>query len=124
MLSKELKREVKVVSVGTAILCLIMYGVFAALGKYGVDTIIGTVIGYFLCTGNFFLLALSVQKAVNKGEESYAKKSMAISQAVRFLLIFAVGFIGFKLPIINGYAVVIPLIFTRLVIMFTGAKNK
>ncbi len=124
MISNDLKREVKVVAIGTAILCLIMYGVFAAFGYYGLDVALGTLVGYLLCTGNFLLLALSVQKAVDSEDPNAAKKYMGISQAVRFALIFAVGLIGFKLPIFNGYAVLIPLVFTRLVIMFTGTKGR
>ena len=89
MLSKEIKREVKVVAIGTAVMCLIMYGVFAAMGYYGLDTILGTLIGWALCTGNFFLLALSVQKAVGPGDAKHAKKVMGTSQAIRFLIIFA-----------------------------------
>lgn len=124
MLSNELKREIKVVSIGTAILCLVMYGVFAAFGHYGLPVILGTVLGYILCTGNFVLLAISVQKAVDSEDPKTAKKYMGISQTVRFALIFAVGLIGFKLPVLNGYAVLIPLVFTRMVIMFTGTRSK
>ena len=101
-----------------------MYGAFAAFGYYGLPEILGTVLGYLLCTGNFVLLAISVQKAVDSEDPKAAKKYMGISQTIRFALIFAVGLIGFKLPVFNGYAVLVPLVFTRMVIMFTGTKSK
>lgn len=119
MFPAELKREIKIMIIGAAVLCIIMYGVFAAFGHYGLDVILGTVLGYIVCTGNYLLLAVTVQKAVDTEDKKRANTMLSASHTVRFILIILIEIIAFKLPGINGIAAVIPLLFPRIVLMFT-----
>jgi len=101
--------------------------------------------------GNFFLLALSVQKAAEKmngvqlpsyeeaeaqlqeGEElsapdapelQQAKRSMQASYSARLFLLAIVGILGLTLSCFHAVATVVPFLFPRIVIFFYGMCNK
>ncbi len=118
MFPADLKKEIIIMIIGAAILCVIMYGAFAAFGHYGLDVVLGTILGYIVCTGNYLLLAVTVQKAVDTQDKKRANVLLSVSHTVRFILIIVIEIIAFKLPGINGIAAVIPLLFPRIVLLF------
>jgi hypothetical protein len=61
-------------------------------------------------------LGLSVQIAADS-KPNKAQGALGLSYAVRFLLTGIVVYIGIKLPVFNYVAVVIPLVFPRIVIL-------
>ena len=72
---------------------------------------------------NFFLMGLSVQKALDKDEKD-AKTAMRLSQVYRTLLLFVALVVGIVLPVFNNWAVVIPIFFPRIAIMFRPVFDK
>ena len=73
---------------------------------------------------NFFLMGLTVQKALNKDEKE-AAAMMKFSQTYRLLLIAAAAGVGALVPVFNVFAVIIPLFFPRIAIAirpFVGIK--
>ena len=57
--------ETKKVAAGTAVMTALMIAVFLILRKFDFSVLLGAVIGSLAAIGNFFLMALSVQKAAD-----------------------------------------------------------
>jgi hypothetical protein len=72
---------------------------------------------------NFFLMGLSVQKAVEK-EEKDAKKIMRISQTYRTLFLFVIAAIGVYFSVFNTIAALVPLFFPRIAIALRPLFSK
>lgn len=110
------KRETRFIAVWVGLLSLILQAVFLVIGKWDISVLLGNLLGGLLAVLNFFLLGLTVQKAVKK-EEKQAKNIMSISQTLRSVMQFGVAAVGVLLPIFNTWAVLIPLFFPRIAIM-------
>ena len=113
-IDKTVQKETVCVVIGELIMTALMIAVYLIIGKFELDVLISAFIGASISILNFFVLGLTVQKAVNMEDENNRKNLMKISQSMRFLLI-AVLIIVFcavcKLPLIP---MVIPLFFTRI----------
>ena len=122
------KKETGYIAVWVILLSLIMEAVFLIIGKWDLSVLFGNLAGAVIAIGNFFLLALTatrtMEKALAKGkpEEAVARvKSLATVRLVGCALLCAL-FIGvFKT---NIYATVIPLLFPRIGILFWPKFNK
>ena len=92
-----------------------MEAVFLIIGKWSLPVLLGNLLGGCMAVLNFFLLGLTVQKAVTK-EEKEAKDAMKVSQSLRMLMLFATAALGALLPVFNIFATLIPLLFPRIAI--------
>ncbi len=101
--------------VGTVVLILsvLMEAVFLIIGKWDYTVLLGNILGIIAAVGNFFLMGLSVQNALDK-EERDAKNTMKLSQTLRLLMLVAVCAVGYFIPVFNILAVVITLLFPRI----------
>ena len=76
---------------------------------------------------NFYLMGISVQKALN-GERHNAMKIIKSSQKARTGMLFLAVTIGVVSPCFNPFVVVIPLFFTRIAInirpLFESRRTK
>lgn len=102
---------------------VVMQSVFLIIGKWDITILLGGILGFIASVGNFFLMGLSVQSAVNKDEKD-AKTTMKLSQSLRLLLLFVIAVIGYVVPVFNIIAVIIPYIFPRLAIALTPLLRK
>lgn len=145
------KTETKRIAVGSVFLSALMLIVFGILGKFDLTVLLGAALGTFAAVGNFFLLALSVQKAAEKMNGSplpsyeeaetqkenandeltadtpeirQAKRQMRASYSGRLMLLALVGILGLALPCFHAVATVIPFLFPRIVIFIYGVTNK
>ena len=113
-IDKTVQKETVCVVIGELIMTALMVAVYLIIGKFELDVLISALIGASISILNFFMLGLTVQKAVTMEDENNRKNLMKISQSMRFLLI-AVLIVVFcavcKLPPIP---MVIPLFFTRI----------
>jgi ATP synthase I chain. len=124
-LSAEVKKNIVCVSGISLSLSLIMVGVFALLGQFTLVILWSALYGCFFACFNFYLLAITVTKAM--GREEKGKAMASISYTVRSLMmllggIFAVAYLAY-----NPIAVVIPYIFPRIsinIIQITMAKKE
>jgi len=147
-LQETVKRETLRVAAGTAVLTVLMVAVFLLLGFFDWSVLLGAVYGCFFAALNFFLMALSVQKAAEsmngvqlppeeetaEGEEAAekplspqaqdAKKKMQLSYHLRMLMLIAAAGIGVAAPCFHPVAALVPLLFPRLVIMVIGFVQK
>ena len=108
-------RETGYVLAWTAVLSALLQTVFLVIGRWDVTVLLGNVLGGTLNVLNFFLMGLWVQKALGQ-DEKQAKKTVRMSQSLRFLMLLVVALWGVVLPCFNTWTVVIPLLFTRVAI--------
>jgi hypothetical protein len=118
-------KETGFVALVSLILSVFMQSVFLALdywfpSVWDYSVILGNLLGYIASVGNFFLMCLTVVKAVNK-EPKDASNLMRLSQSLRILMLFAVALIAFlidlKVGCFNIIALVIPYFFPRIAVI-------
>lgn len=110
-------RETKYIALWVLLLSVLMQSVFLIIGRWDVSVLLGNLLSAVLDIGNFFLLGLTVQSAVDK-EEKEAKSLMKLSQSLRMILIFAGLAVGVALPIFHTWACLIPIVFVRVALLF------
>ena len=71
---KTVKKETLYIAALSGVLSLLMQAVFLVIGQWHFSVFLGNLWGYAAAVGNFFLMGLTVQKAVLKDEEE-AKKT-------------------------------------------------
>ena len=140
--------ETKKIALGAGVLTVLMIGVFLILGRFDYTVLLGAALGYIAAVGNFFLMALAVQRAADsmpalppreeeKEEEAESEKDLPLSEeakqagkrvqrsyAFRLLLIAMIAFIAVKAPIFHSVAALLPLLFPRLVISIMALLQK
>ena len=128
MLSPEMKKQLReilgfVIALGFVQLC-----VFFILGRTMAEVpflkaLAGTAAGCAVAMLNMLLLAIGIEKAVDKGEKA-AQAAMSGGYMLRLAVIAVYVFAAIKLPgIFNVWAAIIPLTFTRIAIMIINLKN-
>ena len=113
------KKETIYIAAWCAIFSVLMQAVFLIIGKWHIYVVFGNLLGIFTAVSNFFLMGLSVQKAVTK-EPDDAKKLIKASHGLRNLFIIIMAVIGIVVPFFNSYAAIIPLFFPRISILIRG----
>ncbi len=120
---KTVLKETKYIAAVTVILSVLLQAVFFIIQKWNYTVLLGNVLGVIAAVGNFFLMGLTVQRAV-KLEEKEAKKLMKSSQALRNFGLFVIGMIGVLLSVFNTVAVLVPLFFPRFAILLKPFVDK
>lgn len=115
-IDKVVLKETRYIAVVTIILSVLMQSVFLVIGKWTIAHLLGNVLGAFAAVLNFFLMGITVQKAVVK-EEKEAKDLMKVSQTLRLFMMFFFALIGYFVPVFNLLAVIIPYLFPRIGVM-------
>ena len=116
-------RETKYIAAFVAVLSLLIQSVFLVAGIWNYTVLLGNILGFAAATGNFLLMGITVQKAVEK-EEKDAKNLMKLSQSLRLLMMFIIALLGYVLPFFNTVAVIIPFLFPRIAIAVRPLFNK
>lgn len=115
-IDKVVLKETRYIALVTIILSVLMQSVFLVIGKWTIAHLLGNVLGAFAAVLNFFLMGITVQKAVVK-EEKEAKDLMKVSQSLRLFMMFFFALIGYFVPVFNLLAVIIPYLFPRIGVM-------
>ena len=126
-LQKAVKDETVVVALGSLILSVIMVLVFFGLNKafpeqvpMGLPVIAGAVGGCAVAVGNFFLMALTVQKVAGIENYEEAYRSMQVSYRYRTFLQLIWCVLTMVLTFINPVAGMLPLLWPSLLIKGRG----
>lgn len=109
------KQETLYIATVSAILSLLLQSVFLIIGKWDYTVLLGNIYGWLVTVGNFLLLGVTVQNAVEKDPDD-AKKQIKASQSLRLLLLFVCAIIGYIIPVFNILSVIIPYLFPRFAI--------
>lgn len=111
------KKETLYITVCTVILSALMEAVFLIVRKWDYTVLTGNLLGGTAAVVNFFLMGLTVQKAVGQDAEQ-AKQTVRLSQTLRLIGLLVVAVIGVAVPVFHYLAVLIPLFFPRVGILF------
>ena len=106
-------KETKYIAFWVLLFSILLQAVFLIVGKWDITVLLGTILSGALGVLNFFLMGLSVQKALTKDEKE-AKTIMKLSQTYRTLLLLAVLAIGVSLSCFNTWALLISIFFPRV----------
>ncbi len=117
------KKETKYIAAWVLLLSAVMQAVFLVIGRWDVTVLLGNLLSGVAVIGNFFAMALAVQKAVTE-EEKQAKRTMQLSNAVRMLAMFAVLATGVLLPVFSTWTVILPFAFPRLIVAVRPALDR
>ena len=109
------RRETVYIAVCVAVLSALMEAVFLIIGQWDYTVLLGNLLSGAAAIGNFFLMGLTVQKAVGK-EEKQAAGYMKLSQMLRMLMLFVAAALGVALSCFNTWTALIPLFFPRIAI--------
>ena len=129
-LQKAVKDETIFVALGSVILSAVMLIVFFVLHKVfpeqvpmGLPVVIGAVGGCAVAVGNFFLMALTVQKVAGIENYDQAYRSMQVSYRYRTFLQLIWCVLAMVLKFINPVAGMLPLLWPSLLIKGRGIIN-
>ena len=114
--------DIRKVAVCTFIGVVIMAGVFALLGHFSAGVVLGGLLGGFTAVANLFLLAVTIEKSVDKGAKG-SRGLMGISYLARIAIIAAVVIFAIKNTYLNYLATVIPLVFPQIIIKILYTKQ-
>lgn len=120
------KRETLYILISSLLLGGIMNLVFFFLKEWSFSVLLGTVLGIFASVLNFFLMALTVQKAVKKDEKEM-RNFVKLSQTLRNFMLVAFAAIGVFISVFNTWAMLISLFFPRIAVfmhpLFNSKEN-
>lgn len=117
------KKETGFIALAVLCLSLLTQAVFLIIGKWDYTVLLGNLYGALLAVGNFFLMGLTIAKAVNL-EPAEAKKKVQFSQQARLLMLLVFCVIGAVLPFCHTIAVLIPQFFPRIGVAIRGLTLK
>ena len=121
------KKETLYISIVTLIMSMLMQSVYLIIGRWGIGVLFGNLLGAGIGILNFFLLGLSVQKAVSEDEKK-AKEIMRVSHTVRFAGIIVLIAVSLIFPkVFDIVATIISLLFASTAVFFRQfftKKNK
>lgn len=117
-------RETGFIALSTLILSVLMEAIFLIIGRWDYTVLLGNLLGYAAAVANFFLMGVTVQKAVQYDEDKQAASLMKLSQSLRMLMLFVTAALGVLLPCFNVVTSLVPLFFPRLAINFRPLLDK
>ena len=118
------KKETIYVCVVTLILSMLMESVFLILRHWQLTVLFGNLVGAGVGILNFFLLGLSVQKAV-KSEEKKAKEILRASHTLRYALMVILVVTAVLIPsVFDMWATLISLLFATVAVYTRAIFNK
>lgn len=109
------RQETAYIAVWVGIFSLALQAVFLLMGRWNLSVLLGNLWSGGIVILNFFVMGLSVQKAVSNDEKE-AKKVMKLSQTLRTMFLFVWVVIAVVLPYFSTIATIIPLFFPRIAI--------
>ena len=132
--------ETKKMALGVGVLTVLMIAVFLIIRQFDYTVLLGAILGYAAAVGNFFLMALTVQKVTGdmpvlpkreaeteeaedeekeqplSDEARQAGKKMQLSFLLRLLMLGGVAALAVTSPVFHPWASLLPMLFPRVVI--------
>lgn len=119
--------QVLPVLIGQLLLSALMVGVFALLGYFEMGVVYGAAAGMAIATLNHLILVWGVVTASAKAEKQDVKGGQALVQmsySFRLIGLFVILVLCAKSGIFNLIALVLPLVFTRPILMIAEFFKK
>ena len=108
------KKETAYVAIAEAVLMAIMLAVYLIISKFTLNVLFAALTSGAVAVLNFFVMGLTVQKAVTVDDDSDRRKLIRASQLVRLLVMGVVVIVCAVFPKFDIFALFIPLFFPRL----------
>ncbi len=140
------RQETAKIAAGTAVMTVLMVAVFLILRRFDWTVLTGALLGWLTAVGNFFFMALTVQKAADEmkplpvseedtddeeneerplsEEAKRGKQRIQLSYTLRMLGMGLIAILAVTLPCFHSIAALLPLLFPRIVIALRGLRNK
>ena len=132
-LQDAVKKETGKIAIGTGIGVLIMFVVFFVLHMvipqdapfgwtvpFDYRVILGGIGGFLVAVGNFFWMAITVQKVASIEDEERARREMGVSYRYRTMLQFLWVILAIVVPVFNLVAGIVPLFIPSFTIKLRG----
>ena len=126
-LQDAVKKETGIIAAGTAVGVLVIYVVFYVLhmvvpdwAPFDIKVILGGIGGFTVAVGNFFWMAVSVQKVASITDEERARRTMSVSYRYRTMLQFLWVILAIVLPVFNLVSGIAPLFIPSIIIKLRG----
>ena len=126
-LQDAVKKETGIIAMGTATGVLIMFAIFFVLhmvfpnwAPFDIKVILGGIGGLIVAVGNFFWMAVSVQKVASIEDEERARKTMGVSYRYRTMLQFLWVILAIVVPFFNLVSGIVPLFIPSIIIKLRG----
>ena len=121
--------EVKRIACGTAAGGILLVAAMFVLSRMGIGTfdyrvLTGALGGCIVAVINFALMCITIQRAVNIGEQKAMKSFIQGSYNGRLLLQAGWIVAAYLMPWVNVFAAAIPLLFPNLTIFYLQARGK
>ena len=122
-------REVKRIACGTAVggamLIAVMFALSAAgIGTFDYRVIVGAIGGCIVAVINFAMMCITIQRAVNIGDQKTMKAFVQGSYNGRLLLQAGWIVAAYLMPWTHVFAAAVPLLFPNLMIFYLQARGK
>lgn len=115
--------ETKYIAFVTVILSILLQSIFLIIGMWNYKVLLGNIYSGFFMILNFYLMGMSVAKAVDKDEKE-ARNVMKTSMSLRSLMLFVAVAVGVLIPVFDIFSVLIPLFFVRIAVFLRPLKKK
>ena len=106
------------IALGVAALTALEIGVYALLGRFSVDVLLGALFGMAVSCANFLALTVTVSRAADRaeggGDPIKARAAVQGSSVLRLLVLAAVYILVLKLTTLDPLAAVLPLVFVQI----------
>ena len=112
------KKETGYIAFWVVLLSVLMEAVFLILRKWDLSVLLGNLGGAAAAVGSFFLLAVTVSRAVSSGKPEEAAKRVKASAGLRLIGMGGICALMIGVFRTNVYATVIPLLFPRAGLLF------
>ena len=112
------KKETGYIAFWVVLLSVLMEAVFLIIRQWDWSVLLGNLGGAAAAIGSFFLLAVTVSKAVSSGKPEEASKRVKASAGLRLIGMGGICALMIGVFHTNVYATVIPLLFPRIGLMF------
>lgn len=122
-IDKTVKKETAYIACCVIILSMLMEAVFLVLHQWDYTVLLGNLLGAAAAVMNFFLMGITVQKAVLLDEDA-AKNKVKLSQMLRMLMLVIFAVIACVFRCFNIIPFVISLLFPRIAIVFRPLLDK
>lgn len=121
---KTVRQETAFIGVCVLGLTAVMELVFLLLGHWDLTVLYGGLYGAFVAVFNFFLMGLTVQRAVERDPKN-AQNLVKASSSARLLMQLVFCAVAAMLPgAFNLLAVILPLLFPRIGVMLRQLQGK
>ena len=108
-------RETGFVAAVTGAGCVLLHAGFLIAGRWSPGVLWGSLLGAAAAVGNFFLMGLTIQCALDRDEKG-ARDLSRLSWTLRMVMLAGVLALGIGLPAFNTLACILPLLFPRIAV--------